>query len=70
MSMTTTCVGFFFFFVNQVRDDHSVIFKLIESIYYRFFFQSYKTSLESTTGSHVPHKSLTQSHAIFTPEAA
>ena len=23
-----------------------------------------------TTGSHVPHKSLTQSHAIFTPEAA
>ena len=22
------------------------------------------------TGSHVPHKSLTQSHAIFTPEAA
>ena len=23
-----------------------------------------------TTGSHVPHKSLTQIHAIFTPEAA
>jgi len=53
---------------SLLRDDPPLCFASVLSFSWDLHL-NFSLNIE-TTGSHVPHKSLTQSHATFTPEAA
>jgi hypothetical protein len=53
---------------SLLRDDPPLCFASVLSFSWDLHL-NFSLTIE-TTGSHVPRKSLTQSHAIFTPEAA